>query len=302
MTHAASKETHPTVQVSAVLGSYNRLAFLRAAVESTRDALADLPHEIIVVDGGSTDGSLAWLARQKDIVTIVQHNRGQWRGKPVKRRSWGYFMNLGFKCAQGRYVLMISDDCLLLPGAVSKGVEHLEALASQGRRIGAGAFYWRNWPEDKDYRVGLTLGDKMFVNHGLYLRAALAEVGYVEESRYSFYHADGDLCLKLWQAGYETVDCPESYAEHFMHVNTALRSGNNQRQQEDWRTYLDHWTGIFYDPALKNDGGWLWRSMDDPAQTAYSFPAWRRILLQGKAVGMLRAAARTVRSLSRGSQ
>ena len=49
-----------------------------------------------------TDATIRWLARQKDIVSIIQHNRGKWQGKPIERRSWGYFMNQGFKCARGK--------------------------------------------------------------------------------------------------------------------------------------------------------------------------------------------------------
>jgi len=49
---------------------------------------------------------------------------------------------------------------------------------ARGKRIGAVAFYWRTWPEQKDYWVGLTLGGRMFVNHGPYLRSALEAVGY----------------------------------------------------------------------------------------------------------------------------
>ena len=84
-----------------VLGSYNRTGFLQQAIASVRDNGATVPYEIIVVDGGSTDGILEWLIDQKDIVTIVQHNRGEFRGRPIRRRSWGYFMNLGFRSAQG---------------------------------------------------------------------------------------------------------------------------------------------------------------------------------------------------------
>src|SRR4051812_14880248 len=99
---------------------------------------------MIVVDGGSTDGTLPWLIQQKDVISIVQHNRGEFRGRPIERRSWGYFMNLGFKATQGKYVLMLSDDCLLVPGAIDAGVQRFESLLAEGRKVGGVAFYFRN--------------------------------------------------------------------------------------------------------------------------------------------------------------
>jgi glycosyltransferase involved in cell wall biosynthesis len=118
--------------VSVVLGSYNHYSFLRAVLESVRNNGQNFPYEIIVVDGGSTDGSLHYLTKQKDIITIIQHNRGKFRGKKIERRSWGYFMNLGFKTAQGIYILMISEDCLLVPGALKNGVSLFDELLSSG--------------------------------------------------------------------------------------------------------------------------------------------------------------------------
>jgi glycosyltransferase involved in cell wall biosynthesis len=261
--------------LSVVLGSYNRKRFLRRTLESVRNNGIPVPYEIIVVDGGSTDGSAPWLARQKDVITIVQHNRGTWRGKPLERRSWGYFMNLGFKAAQGEYICMVSDDCLLVPGAIANGLKRFETERAKGRKIGAVAFYWRNWPEEREYCVGLTLGDKMFVNHGLYLREAMAEVGYCEEEAYRFYHADGDLCLKMWERGYECIDSPGSFVEHFSHANMVARQANLERQQADWAAYLERWTGIYYDGRSEETGSWLRRAHDDPSRTANGFPSPR---------------------------
>jgi glycosyltransferase involved in cell wall biosynthesis len=64
------------LQVSIVLGSYNRLPFLKLTIESIRREMENSAHEIIVVDGGSTDGSMEWLIQQKDVLTIIQNNRG----------------------------------------------------------------------------------------------------------------------------------------------------------------------------------------------------------------------------------
>ena len=259
-------------EISIVLGSYNRLAFLKAVIGSIRDNGITVAYETIVVDGGSTDGSMQWLARQKDIITIIQHNRGEFRGKPIGRRSWGYFMNLAFKCTHGKYVLMISDDSLLVPGAAMSGLRHVETLRSLGRDVGAGAFYWRNWPDEREYKVGLTLGGKMFVNHGIYLRRALEDVGWIDEERYRFYHADGDLCLKLWERGYEVVDCPDAFVEHFTHANLSARRSNAERQRADWAAYLSKWTGVFYDPEKQDTGDKISRRHEDPHETVRRFP------------------------------
>ena len=94
------------LRVSVVIGSYQRRRFIKPALNSIRRELRDIRHEIIVHAGGSSDRSLDWLSRQKDVVLILQHNRGDWMGAKIERRSWGYFMNLGFKVAQ--------EDCCML--------------------------------------------------------------------------------------------------------------------------------------------------------------------------------------------
>jgi glycosyltransferase involved in cell wall biosynthesis len=253
--------------ISIVLGSYNRLRFLKLTIDSIRNELAETPHEIIVIDGGSADGTLSWLMKQKDILSIIQHNRGEWKGRKIKRRSWGYFMNLGFKAAQGKFICMLSDDCLLVPGAVRNGISKFEKELSDGENIGALAFYWRDWPNQKKYRVGLTLGEKMFVNHGMYLKKALEDVNFIDEETYGFYHADGDLCLKMWEKGYECTDSPDSFVEHYSHANLNVRATNLANQQKDWGRYLQKWSGIYFDPLQNNFDGWIEKEFEDPFYT-----------------------------------
>jgi GT2 family glycosyltransferase len=229
--------------VSVVLGTYNRISFLKLAIDSIRCELerASFPHEIIVVDGGSSDGTIRWLSRQKDIITIVQHNRGRWKGEDIQRRSWGYFMNLGFKAAQGKFVCMLSDDCLVIPGAIVNGYNLFSDELSKQKMIGAVSFFFRDWPENNVFQISKTIRHNMLLNHGFFLRQALEDVGYIDEDNYFFYHADSDLCLKLWRMGYQVIESPDSYIEHYSHANVFVRRTNNQRMQEDWQSFYYRW-------------------------------------------------------------
>ncbi|MFH0897972.1 MAG: glycosyltransferase [bacterium] len=263
--------------ISIVLCSYNRLPFLKLALQNFREELeqiktASMPRsEIIVVDGGSNDGSLEWLCQQKDIITIVQHNRGTWNGKNIERRSWGYFMNLAFKTAQGQYVCMLSDDCLLVPGALVHGLQLIQKQRSKNINVGAVAFYFRDWSRDTTYHVGYTLGEKMYVNHGIFLNQALKEVDYIDEERYLFYNADGDLCLKMWQKGYLIIDSPNSYVEHYPHANVTVRKTNYSKFKQDLHNYFEKWNGIFYNRSKNNCGKIVEKYFDDTTQTGVRF-------------------------------
>lgn len=249
--------------VSVVLGSYNRCEFLKLTIDSVRNELIDIPHEIIVVDGGSTDGAMQWLLKQKDVITIVQHNRGKWQGKDIERRSWGYFMNLGFRAASSKYVCMISDDCLVVPGTIKNGLTLFDEKQRNGQKIGAVAFYTREWNKEKDYCVRYTIGKKLYVNHGIYLKSALDDVGYINEDDYFFYNADSDLCLKMWKKGYQIISSPSSFIEHYPHANIKIRSENHKKYQQDGNMFFKKWRGSFYDGTEKTLGYAKYIKFDD---------------------------------------
>lgn len=267
LSHSEDK-VHCGPLLSIVVGSYNRGQLLQHAIESIRQNAAFTKHEIIVIDGGSTDGSLEWLLCQKDIITIVQHNRGEFQGRLIERRSWGYFMNLGFKASQGKYILMISDDCILLHKSIERGVAVFEEASAKHKKVGGVAFYFRNWPSDTEYYVQRTLGGKLMVNHGLFLRDALEEVGWVDEDRYTFYKADGDLCLRLWEAGYEIIDAPDAFVEHYFDEQENIRLQNNDTLAKDKAAYVTRWKHLTILSRLKAEMDKTFLPFQDPFHTA----------------------------------
>ncbi len=85
--------------------SYNQADYLKEAIES---ALANNPHEVIVVDDGSTDDSLK-IARSYPVKVISQVNKGLASARNT------IIMNM-----EGDYLLPLDADDILMPNAVEK--------------------------------------------------------------------------------------------------------------------------------------------------------------------------------------
>jgi len=151
---------------------------------------------------------------------------------------------------------MVSDDSILIPGAIMEGYRCMEAGPED---VAACAFAFRDYPSEQEYKVGYTLGGKLFVNHGMYRRSALEAVGWIEEDLYRFYHADGDLCLKMWEKGYKVLPCEAAKLEHIIDPRGALRRSNYQAaaQNNDWEHYIKRWDGLFYFLNAPVTGGWI---------------------------------------------
>ncbi len=233
--------------ISLVLGSFNRKTFLKKTLRCIRENGITVPYEMIVIDGGSTDGSARYLSKQKDVITIIQHNFGMWDGKQLERKSWGYFMNIAFRAAHGKYVLMLSDDSLLVPGSVMNGYVEFEERLKRGEGIGAIAFYFRNYPGDTQYFISRTLGNRLYLNHGLFLKSALEDINYIDEDNYFFYHGDADLSLRLWEKGYQVIEGRKSFLEHFKHANVKERKTalDRQKHEEGWNRLITRWASLY---------------------------------------------------------
>ncbi|MFF2484537.1 glycosyltransferase family 2 protein [Paenibacillus sp. NPDC058071] len=86
---------------SIIIPTYNGLSWLREAVASISRCTPE-PHEIIVVDNGSTDGTLSFLQEQN--ITFVSHPGNT--GFPTA-------CNWGLRMARGDYLLLLNDDVLV---------------------------------------------------------------------------------------------------------------------------------------------------------------------------------------------
>jgi glycosyltransferase involved in cell wall biosynthesis len=95
-------EPSSLAQLSVVIPAYNESATILAAVQAVLRQECVL--EIIVVDDGSTDDTLAIasnIARAEPRVRLLQHNRNQGKGAAVRT---------GLKSATGEYVIIQDAD------------------------------------------------------------------------------------------------------------------------------------------------------------------------------------------------
>lgn len=95
-------------RVSAVIPLYNCLGLTRRCLETLQATLpADLPHEIIFVDDGSTDGSREWLATLAPPCRVLLNDRN---------RGFAAACNRGAAAGRGEFLVLLNNDLELLPG------------------------------------------------------------------------------------------------------------------------------------------------------------------------------------------
>ena len=98
------------IKISCIIPVFNQAQYLNQAIDSVLDQKKK-PHEIIVVDDGSQDNSLALARAYEDlgVKVISQVNKGL----PSAR-------NTGIMNATGDYILPLDSDDILLPSAIER--------------------------------------------------------------------------------------------------------------------------------------------------------------------------------------
>lgn len=211
--------------ISIVFGTLNRVDFLQRALASIpracgRDAENRITYEIIVVDGGSTDGTLDFLRtrRDKHLTVIAQ---GERRGAVAA-------FNEGFRAARGEFVAGFNDDAEYVGMPLVYAVAMLRSDKNVGqvaipfvRHVAATVEDIRGFDaataQPQVQIVSLPkVGLVPYANFGVIARALGDTLGWWGDCYYQ-YAGDTELSTQVWAAGLHvaSLEAAHGYLIHY---------------------------------------------------------------------------------------
>ena len=220
--------TNTMPKVSIIIPTYNRVQYLeRCILSCLEQSFPDL--EVIVMDGGSKDGSVKLLeklkARDSRLSYVSQPDGGE-----------VYAVNAGITRIRGSiYGIQASDD-YYLPGAVKKAVEFLDSnseyigvagdalfIGGDGNSMGRGMITCRRHLEKKNIKQIMMNRLGGFLPHGsffgrkiIFEKIGLFDPAYSVTSDFEFY-------LRLLSIG-ERIGCiPEPLLHYRIHEEMGAR-------------------------------------------------------------------------------
>jgi hypothetical protein len=226
--------------LSIVTGTYQRLASLQRMVASVRVQLPRcIEYEIVVIDGGSDDGTLEWCVEQPDIKFL---SHGSLKGA-IKA-----FCD-GARESRGDYVCMANDDISFHPYSLLRAVAYLE----DHRSCGAVAFADDRYAQVVDPTVGHMVmpmsaigvnGVPQTVNYaqvGLFRRWLGELVGWWGDTdpimgKARTYGGDNYLSARIWELGY-SVDGVDGCTVDDHIPRDGLRTHNTNGGSQDSAQY-----------------------------------------------------------------
>jgi GT2 family glycosyltransferase len=215
----------------------------RALLERCLPALAAQTlrdRELVIVDNGSTDGSLELVARLCPDAAVV---------RSATNRGFAAGNNLGLARCRGRYLALLNNDCLAEPEWLERAVEAAEAsgagmvatrqlradaptiVDSAGIALDRAAIAWdRGGGQPLSKRPGAEGWAPPFGpsgGAGLYRRDMLADVGAFDAELVSYYE-DVDLA---WRARLRGWRCAEAVGARCRHLGSATAGRNWPRKR-----------------------------------------------------------------------
>lgn len=111
------------VDLSVIIVSWNTEDLLRRCIASLGEHLSDVPHEVVVVDNASSDGSAAMVDAEFPDVRLIRN---------AANVGFGAANNQGMAAAAGSYLLLLNSDTYLTDDSVARLLSTVRAQPGVG--------------------------------------------------------------------------------------------------------------------------------------------------------------------------
>lgn len=229
--------------LSIVIANWNTKQLTSQCIESILAKTShEFSYELIIVDNGSTDGSVEYLRSLGEKIVLIENETNLGYAKAC---------NQGMRAAQGKYILLLGSDTIMHTGTLEKCVEYLDANETVGA-LGckllnpdgsvqnsckkfptlANAFYTylslgrlnRDY-DMADFDYNHTQQVEQVATTFLMTRNELMKkIGYFDEA-YRILYNDVDLCHRIYDAGF-TI--------YFLHTCSITHYGSHSTKQADF--------------------------------------------------------------------
>lgn len=226
--------------VSIVVPSYNQAPFLEQCICSILEQ--DYPDiEIIVIDGGSTDGSVEIIRRYQDRLAY-------WVSEPDNGQS--HAINKGFHRTQGEIVAWLNSDDVYFPYSVSLAVQRFQEKPDLSLFYGHCVFideqgnFIRYFTETEPWVKSRLLNYSDFIMQPttFFPREKLLQAGLLDETLH--FGMDWDLWCKLASVGDVHFE-RGVIAANREYGSTKTSSGSWKRLRELLKIQRRHITGFW---------------------------------------------------------
>ena len=218
------------VMISICIPTYNRIGDLKKCLDSVFNGFKGYPYEVVIADGGSTDGTIKYL-KGLDKVKLIE--QGELTGA-VKA------FNLCFKAAKGEFILMATDDFLVKADVIIQICE----LMKKDKKLGLIGPKLQETKHGNLHNIHLPLKPYWILSPKIFLFRAsiLKEVGYFDET-FRTYYIDIDFPISVLNLGYTIAVSRKVGLVHFrIHdedVNIAKKKNIEKLKDNKELNYLN---------------------------------------------------------------
>jgi GT2 family glycosyltransferase/glycosyltransferase involved in cell wall biosynthesis/Flp pilus assembly protein TadD/predicted O-methyltransferase YrrM len=212
--------------VSIVILTFNELKYTKECIESIKRHTPE-PHEVIIVDNASTDGTVKWLKK------IVQETPNCRLLENKKNLGFAKGCNQGIEKSSGEYVLLLNNDVVVTDNWLSGMLECLNTVPDTGI-VGpmTNNISGPQKVQDADYKTMNRMHEfaqtfreryrhrrvplRRIVGFCMLFRRTLVDkIGLLDESFGTGNFEDDDYCLRATLAGYLNLIAGDVFIHHY---------------------------------------------------------------------------------------